>query len=388
MDNMDYYERSLQLHALHKGKLEIGIKVPIVSLDNLSTAYAPGVEEPCMIIAQDPENASRFSVKANTVAVVSDGSAVLSLGNIGGLAALPAIEGKAALYKRFGGVDAFPICLDTQDTEKIIETVKTIAPGFGGVSLEAVSAPRCFEIEKRLKEELDIPVFNDNRHGTAVVIGAAVINAFKLLGKPLSEIRAAVSGAGAAGSAVVKMLIRLGVRDVVVLDSKGILSPSRISEFGEYKIGLLEMTNKEGLSGGLEKAVRNRDLFIGVSKPGILTEEMVGTMRKTPVIFAMAAPEPEIMPDKAKAAGARVVGTGRPDFPNQISSVLVSPGIFRGALDAGAKDITEDMKVAAVHALAGLVPKSDLTEEKILPSVFKEGVSEAVAKAVREAWKA
>jgi len=387
MDNMDYYERSLQLHALNKGKLETASKVPIENQDNLFTAYMPGVKEPCMLIAQEPENARRYSVKANTVAVVSDGSAVPDLGNIGGLAALPALEGKAVLYKKFGGVDAFPICLGTQDTDGIIETIKNIAPGFGGIDLVYISSPKCFEIEKRLDAELDIPVFHDNRHGAAIVCGAAAVNAFRLIGKPLSDVRAVVNGTGASGNAITKMLIRLGIRDVVVLDSKGILSPSRISEFGEEEIELLEMTNKEGITGGLEKAVRNRDLFIGVSDPKVLTGEMVGTMRKDPVIFAMATPEPEIMPDTAKAAGARIVGTALPDFPNRISSVLVFPGIFRGALDAGASDITEDMRACAAHALAGLVSGAELSEEYLLPPVFKEGVSEAVAKAVAAVWR-
>jgi len=387
MATTDYYEKSLQLHALHKGKLEIASKAPIKTLDDLATVYTPGVAGPCMLIAQDPENARRYSIKANTVAVVSDGSAVLGLGNIGGLASLPVMEGKAVLFKEFGGVDAFPICLDTQDIDEIVRTVKHIAPGFGGINLEDISAPRCFEIDRRLREELDIPVFHDDQHGSAIVVSAAVINAFKLLGKPLSDVRTVINGAGAAGNAITKMLALLGVRDIVVCDSKGILSPSRISEFGEDKLGLIELTNKEGLSGELSKAIKGRELFIGVSKPDVLTEEMVKTMKRNPVIFALSNPEPEIKPDIAKAAGARIVGTGRSDYPNQINNVLVFPGIFRGALDAGATAITEEMKIAATYALAGLVSDKELTEEYVLPPALKEGVAAAVAKAVYEAWK-
>jgi len=387
MDNIDYYEKSLQLHALHKGKLEVVSKVPVKTQDDLSIAYTPGVAEPCMLLAANPENARSYSIKANTVAVVSDGSAVLGLGNIGGLASLPVMEGKAVLFKEFGGIDAFPICLDTQDTDEIVKTVKNIAPGFGGINLEDISAPGCFEIERRLRAELDIPVFHDDQHGTAIVVSAAVINAFRLLGKPLSDVRTVINGAGAAGNAIAKMLVLLGLRDIVVCDSKGILSASRIPEFGEDKLELIEMTNKEGLSGGLAKAVKGRDLFIGVSKPDVLTGEMVRSMRRNPVVFAMSNPEPEIKPDLARASGARVIGTGRSDLPNQINNVLVFPGVFRGALDSGATDITEDMKIAATYALAGLVSNKELTEEYILPPAFKEGVAKAVAKAVAAAWK-
>jgi len=386
MDVMDYYEKSLQLHALHKGKIEVKSKVPLKTQFDLATAYTPGVAEPCLLIAQDPENARRYSIKANTVAVVSDGSAVLGLGNIGGLAALPVMESKAVLFKEFGGVDAFPICLNTQDADEIVETVKNIAPGFGGINLEDISAPRCFEIERRLKAEAGIPVFHNDGHGTAIALGAAVINAFKLTGKPLEDVRAAVSGAGVCGNAIVKMLKLLGVREIVVCDSKGILNASRISEFGEDKLGLLEMTNKEGLSGGLAKAVKGRDLFIGVSKPNILTGEMVRSMRKHPVIFATANPEPEIALDLAIASGARVVGTSRADLPNQISNALVFPGLFRGVLDAGAADITNEMKVAAAYALAGTIPDEELLDEYVIPSVFKEGVADAISKAVADAW--
>ena len=383
---MNYYEESLKMHEANKGKLEVVSKVPVTNKDDLSIAYTPGVAQPCLEIAKNPADAYKYTIKANTVAVVSDGSAVLGLGNIGGLASLPVMEGKAVLFKEFGDVDAFPICLDTQDTEEIIRVVKMISPTFGGINLEDISAPRCFEIEKRLKAELDIPVFHDDQHGTAVVVSAAVINAFKLLGKPLGEVKAAVSGAGAAGAAVVKMLLNIGLRDIVICDSKGIISMDRMSEFGSDKIELLEITNKGGLSGDLAVAVKDRDLFIGVSAPNVMTEEMVASMSDDCVIFAMSNPEPEIMPDIAKKGGAKVVGTGRSDFPNQINNVLVFPGIFRGALDAGATDITEAMKVAAAHALADIVTPEELTAEYVLPPAFKEGVARTVADAVAKAW--
>jgi malate dehydrogenase (oxaloacetate-decarboxylating) len=385
---MDYYEASMEMHREHKGKLEVTSKVSVKTKDDLSTAYTPGVAQPCIEIAEHPDEAYNLTIKANTVAVVSDGSAVLGLGNIGGLASLPVMEGKAVLFKEFGGVDAFPICLDTQDTEEIIETVKRIAPTFGGINLEDISAPRCFEIERRLKEILDIPVFHDDQHGTAVVVSAAVINAFKLLGKPLAEVRAVINGAGAAGTAVLKMLRNLGVKDVVICDSKGMISQDRLAELGEDKAELLKITNKDNLSGSLADAVRGRDLFIGVSAPRVLTPEMVESMSKDAVIFAMSNPEPEIMPDLARASGARIVGTGRSDFPNQINNVLVFPGIFKGALAARAADITEEMKVAAAYALAGLVPDDELTDEYVIPPAFKPGVAEAIAAAVAEAWKA
>jgi malate dehydrogenase (oxaloacetate-decarboxylating) len=312
---------------------------------------------------------------------------VLGLGNIGGLAALPVMEGKAVLFKEFGGVDAFPICLDTQDTDEIVETVKRIAPTFGGINLEDISAPRCFEVERRLKEELDIPVFHDDQHGTAVVVSAAAINAFKLLGKPLGEVSAVISGAGAAGSAIVKMLLNIGVSDIVICDSKGIISKDRIADFGSDKLELLALTNADNITGGLAEAVSGRDLFIGVSAPNTLTQEMVSTMSPEPVIFAMSNPEPEIMPDLARASGARIVGTGRSDFPNQINNVLVFPGIFKGALEARATDVTEDMKTAAAYALAGLVPGDELTEDYVIPPAFKPGVAKTIAEAVAEAWR-
>ena len=328
----------------------------------------------------------RLKIKADAIAIVSDGSAVLGSGNVGGLAALPVLKEKAKFFKEFGNVDAFPICLDTQDTEEIVKTVKNIAPGFGGICLENISAPRCFEIEKKLKEEIDIPVFHDNQHGTAIVVSAAVINAFKFLGRPYAEAKTVICGAGTAGNAIAKMLHLLGVRDVVICDSKGILSANRIPEFGEDKLELLEFTNKEGISGGLKEAVKGRDLFIGVSKPGVLSEDSVRTMAKNPVIFALSNPKPEILPEAAKAAGAHVVGTGKASYPNQINNVLVFPGIFKGALDAGATDVTDDMKTAAAWALAGLVSDEELAEDHVLPSAAGEGVSEIIAKAVYETW--
>jgi malate dehydrogenase (oxaloacetate-decarboxylating) len=384
---MDYYEASMDLHRKYHGKLEVTSKVPVATKDDLSTAYTPGVAQPCVEISKNPEEAYYLTIKANTVAVVSDGSAVLGLGNIGGSASLPVMEGKAVLFKEFGGVDAFPICLDTQETEEIIETVKRIAPTFGGINLEDISAPRCFEIERRLKEELDIPVFHDDQHGTAVVVGAAVINAFKLQGKPLDKVRAVISGAGAAGSSIVKMLHHIGVNDIVICDSEGIISRDRFADLSEYKLELLALTNKDDLSGGLAEAVADRDLFIGVSAPRVLTQDMVRTMSWESVIFAMSNPEPEIMPDLARISGARIVGTGRSDFPNQINNVLVFPGVFKGALAARATDITEEMKAAAAHALADLVPDDELTEDYVIPSVFTPGVADAVATAVADAWR-
>jgi malate dehydrogenase (oxaloacetate-decarboxylating) len=384
---MDYYEQAMKMHRENRGKLEVRSRVTVKDKDDLSTAYTPGVAQPCIEISKKPEEAYELTLKSRTVAVVSDGSAVLGLGNIGGLAAMPVMEGKCVLFKEFGGVDAFPICLATQDTEEIIETVKAIAPTFGGINLEDISAPRCFEIEKRLIEELDIPVFHDDQHGTAVVVSAAVINAFRLLGKPLGEVRAAINGAGAAGTAVFKMLKALGVGDVVMLDSKGILSSSRLDSLGPDKQELVSLTNAQDISGGVAEAVAGRELFIGVSGPDVLTEEMVRAMAPDAVVFAMANPVPEIWPDAAKAGGARIVGTGRSDFPNQINNVLVFPGIFKGALMARAQRITEEMKVAAAYALAALVTDEELTEEYVIPAVFHPGVADAVAGAVAQAWK-
>ncbi|MDR3072125.1 MAG: NADP-dependent malic enzyme [Clostridiales Family XIII bacterium] len=384
---MDYYAASLEAHRKNQGKLEVKSKVQVQNKDDLSVAYTPGVAQPCIEIEKNPEEAYALTMKANTVAVVSDGSAVLGLGNIGALAALPVMEGKSVLFKEFAGIDAFPICLDTQDTEEIIETVNRIAPVFGGINLEDISAPRCFEIERRLIEMLDIPVFHDDQHGTAVVVCAAVINAFRLLKKPLEEVRATINGAGAAGTAVMKMLLAIGIKDIIICDSKGIVSSARINDLNAEKKELLHVTNKEDIAGGLAEAVLGRDLFIGVSGPKVLTEEMVSSMAQNSVVFAMANPEPEIRPELALKAGAKIVGTGRSDYPNQINNVLVFPGIFKGALKARAQRITEKMKVAAAYALADLVTDENLSAEYIIPLAFAPGVADAVANAVEKAWK-
>ena len=382
---MDYYKESLKLHEEHRGKLAVVSKVPLKNKDDLSTAYTPGVAEPCREIHKDPELVYKYTAKGNTVAVISDGSSVLGLGNIGGKAAIPVMEGKAVLFKAFADIDAIPICLETQDTEEIIRIAKNIAPTLGGINLEDISAPRCFEIEKRLQELVDIPVFHDDQHGTAIVVSAAAINALKLAGKRFKDIKVVINGAGAAGMAIVKMLKALGVQDIVICDTKGIISKS-IEGLTPSKQELAELTNREGLTGTLADAVRGRDMFIGVSGPKMLTAEMVKTMAPDPIIFAMANPEPEIMPELAKEAGARIIGTGRSDFPNQINNVLAFPGIFKGALTARAARITEEMKVAAAYAIAGIIPDNELREEYIIPSAFHPGVADAVAKAAGEAW--
>ena len=383
---MDYYKESLKLHEKNQGKLAVVSKVPLKDKDDLSIAYTPGVAEPCREINRDPEMVYKYTAKGNTVAVISDGSAVLGLGNIGGKAAIPVMEGKALLFKAFADIDAFPICLETQDTEEIINIAKNIAPTLGGINLEDISAPRCFEIERRLQELVDIPVFHDDQHGTAIVVSAAVINALKLVGKQFKDIKVVINGAGAAGVAIVKMLKALGVQDIVICDTKGIISKSS-KNLNSSKQELAELTNKEGKIGSLSDAVRGRDLFIGVSGPGMLNVEMVRTMSEDPILFAMANPEPEIMPELAKEAGARIIGTGRSDFPNQINNVLAFPGIFKGALAARAARITEEMKVAAAYAIAGVIPDDELKEDYIIPSAFHPGVAEAVAKAAEEAWR-
>ncbi len=383
---MDYYKESLKLHEENQGKLAVVSKVPLKDKDDLSIAYTPGVAEPCREINRDPEMVYKYTAKGNTVAVISDGSAVLGLGNIGGKAAIPVMEGKALLFKAFSDIDAFPICLETQDTEEIINIAKNIAPTLGGINLEDISAPRCFEIERRLQELVDIPVFHDDQHGTAIVVSAAAINALKLVGKQFKDIKVVINGAGAAGVAIVKMLKALGVEDIVICDTKGIISKSS-KNLNVSKQELAELTNKEGKTGSLSDAVRDRDLFIGVSGPRMLTVEMVRTMSADPILFAMANPEPEIMPELAKEAGARIIGTGRSDFPNQINNVLAFPGIFKGALAARAARITEEMKVAAAYAIAGVIPDDELKEDYIIPSAFHPGVAEAVAKAAEEAWR-
>jgi len=377
---MDYYQASVDLHRKLKGKIELRSKVPLDSRESLSLAYTPGVAQVSREIGKDPSLARELTLKANTIAVVSDGSAILGLGNLGALAAIPVMEGKAALFKEFAGVDAFPICLDTQDTEEIIKAVKLIAPVFGGINLEDISAPRCFEIEDRLKKELDIPVMHDDQHGTAVVVLAAAINSLKLAGKVAADVRVAVSGAGAAGTATVKLFLKYGFRNMVVADSKGIIGKSR-TDLNEEKIELAEITNPDDVSGSLADAVRGADIFIGVSKAGLLTPDMVRSMAQKPIVFAMANPEPEIMPDEAKEAGVFIIGTGRSDFPNQVNNVLVFPGVFRGALDNRVTQITPDMLIRAAEAIASYV--KDPSPDSILPSALDKDVAKAVANSIR-----
>lgn len=376
-------ERALQLHEEWQGKLETTSKAPIRSREDLSLAYTPGVAEPCKKIAENPEDAYKYTIKSNTVAVVSDGSAVLGLGNIGALAAMPVMEGKAVLFKEFGGVNAFPICLDTQDTDEIVKAVIQIAPAFGGINLEDISAPRCFEIEARLKEALDIPVFHDDQHGTAIVVLSGIINALKITGKKKEECKIVVNGSGAAGIAISKLLLSYGFQNLILCDRSGIIS-SKSEKLNDIKREMLKVTNKEDLSGTLADAMVGADIFIGVSAPKMVTQEMVKSMNKDAIIFAMANPVPEILPDEAKAAGARIVGTGRSDFPNQINNVVAFPGIFRGALEGRAPQITEEMKLAAAEALASLVSDEELNEDFIMPEAFDPRVSDIVSKAVKD----
>lgn len=383
---MDYYKESLKLHEKNKGKLAVVSKVPLKTKEDLSIAYTPGVAEPCLEISKNQEMVYKYTPKGNTVAIISDGSAVLGLGNIGAKAAIPVMEGKALLFKAFADIDAVPICIETQDTEEIIMIAKNISPTLGGINLEDIAAPRCFEIERRLQELVDIPVFHDDQHGTAIVVAAAVINALKLVGKKLEEIKVVINGAGAAGTAVVKMLKALGIDDIIICDSKGIISNFNINT-SEIKQQLAALTNREGLTGTLEDAVRGRDLFIGVSRPKMLSNEMVKTMAKDPIIFALANPEPEITPDLAKEAGAAIIGTGRSDYPNQVNNVLAFPGVFKGALKVRASRITEEMKVAAAYAIAEMIPDNKLSADYIIPNAFDIGVTDAVAKAVGEAWQ-
>ena len=376
-------EKALEMHREWNGKLETTAKAHVNSREDLSIAYTPGVAEPCKVIAKDPEAAYTYTMKANTVAVVSDGSAVLGLGNIGALAAMPVMEGKAVLFKEFGGVNAVPICLDTQDTEEIIRTVVNIAPAFGGINLEDISAPRCFEIEARLKELLDIPVFHDDQHGTAIVVLAGIINAMKVTGKKKEEARVVVNGAGSAGVAITKLLLTYGFSHVTMCDINGIITEGA-GHLNWMQQEMAKVTNLEHQTGSLADALRGADIFVGVSAPGIVTEEMVASMNRDAILFAMANPVPEIMPDLAKKAGARVVGTGRSDFPNQVNNVVAFPGIFRGALEGRATQITEEMKLAAAHAIAGLVPDGELGEDNILPEAFDPRVADAVSRAVKE----
>ena len=376
-------EKALMLHEKWNGKIDTVSKAEVNSREDLALAYTPGVAEPCKVIAENPDAAYKYTIKANTVAVVSDGSAVLGLGNIGPLAAMPVMEGKAVLFKEFGGVNAFPICLDTQDTDEIIETVVRIAPAFGGINLEDITAPRCFEIEERLKELLDIPVFHDDQHGTAIVVLAGIINALKVTGKTREDCRVVVNGAGSAGIAISKLLLTYGFRNVMLCDKAGILARG-MDGLNWMQEKMMEVTNLEGKRGKLADALKGADIFVGVSAPGIVSAEMVSSMNRDAILFAMANPVPEIMPDIAKAAGARVVGTGRSDFPNQVNNVLIFPGIFKGALEGRATAITEEMKLAAAAAIAGLVDDSDLNDENILPAAFDPRVADVVSRAVKE----
>jgi len=376
---MDYKEESLKRHLKFKGKIEIKSKFPeIKTKDDLSVAYTPGVAAVSSFLAENPLKSYDYSIKGNTIAVVSDGSAVLGLGNIGPYGALPVMEGKALLFKEFGGVDAYPIVLATQDTEEIIKTIKAIAPAFGGINLEDISSPRCFEIEERLVKELDIPVFHDDQHGTAIVVLAALINSLKLVKKQPENIKVIIGGAGAAGIAITKLLVKYGIKNITLVDSQGIVCEKR-ADLNKVKIKILAITNPENIEGSLEEALKNADVFIGVSAPGILKPEFIKLMSDKPIIFAMANPIPEIMPDLAKRGGAFIVGTGRSDFPNQINNVLVFPGLFRGVLDNRIKVITDEMKIVVAETLASYLKKNELTVDKILPSVLDKNVAKAIA---------
>ena len=376
-------EKALQLHEEWNGKFETTPKMDIATREDLALAYTPGVAEPCKVIAKDKEAAYKYTIKANTVAVVSDGSAVLGLGNIGAHAAMPVMEGKAVLFKSFGGVNAVPICLDTQDTEEIIKTVVNIAPAFGGINLEDISAPRCFEIESRLKELLDIPVFHDDQHGTAIVVLAGIINGLKVTGKTKEDCQVVVNGAGSAGIAITKLLLTYGFKHVTMCDKSGILSKGS-EGLNWMQESMMDVTNLEHKTGSLADALKGADIFVGVSAPNIVTPEMVQSMNKDAIIFAMANPVPEIIPDVAKAAGAKVVGTGRSDFPNQVNNVIAFPGIFKGALEGRATQITEEMKLAAALAIANLVPEDEVSDVNILPEAFDERVADVVSQAVKD----
>ena len=378
---MDYNSLSLKMHEENKGKVEVISKVKIKDRDDLSTAYTPGVAEPCRKIRDNKADVYKYTCKGNMVAVVSDGTAVLGLGDIGPEAAIPVMEGKSILFKEFGNVDAFPICLDTKDVDEIVETVKRIAPVFGGINLEDISAPRCFEIERRLKEELDIPVFHDDQHGTAIVVSAGLINALKLVGKPFDRANVVINGAGSAGISICRLLLQLGIGNVVLVDKNGALCPGQ-DWMNPAQTEMAEITNKDRQTGALAEIMKGKDVFIGVSAPNIVTADMVASMAKDPIVFAMANPTPEIMPEEAKKGGVRVMATGRSDYPNQINNVLVFPGIFRGALDAKATAITEEMKIAAAKAIASIVSDDELNEEYIIPGAFDERVARVVAKAV------
>ncbi len=380
---MDLKQKALSLHEEWNGKITTTPKCRVKSREDLALAYTPGVAEPCKVIAEDKEAAYTYTIKSNTVAVVSDGSAVLGLGNIGPEAAMPVMEGKAVLFKEFGGVNAFPICLDTQDTDEIVQTVINIAPAFGGINLEDISAPRCFEIEERLKKALNIPVFHDDQHGTAIVVLAGIMNGLKVVQKEKENCHVVVNGAGSAGVAITKLLLRFGFPDVVMCDKSGILS-KKSADLNWMQREMMEVTNLEEKKGTLADALKGADIFVGVSAPNIVTPEMVASMNKDAILFAMANPVPEIMPDVAKKAGARVVGTGRSDFPNQVNNVVAFPGIFKGALEGRASQITEEMKLAAAYAIAGLVADEDLNEDNILPEAFDPRVAKVVSQAIKD----
>ena len=376
-------EKALELHAQWKGKIDTVAKCQVKSREDLALAYTPGVAAPCRVIAKDRAAAYTYTIKQNTIAVVSDGSAVLGLGNIGPYAAMPVMEGKCVLFKEFGGVNAFPICLDTQDPDEIVKTVKMIAPGLGGINLEDISAPRCFEIERRLKEELDIPVFHDDQHGTAIIVLAGIINALKVVGKKKEDVKVVMSGAGAAGIAIAKLLLTYGFKNIIMSDKDGVLC-SKHPALNWATKEMLQWTNRDDVSGTLKDIIAGADIFVGVSAPGLVTEDMVRSMNRDAILFAMANPTPEIMPDLAKEAGAKVVGTGRSDFPNQVNNVLVFPGIFKGALEGHAKAITEEMKLTAAEAIASLVSDEELDADHVLPEAFDPRVADVVSKAVME----
>ena len=382
---MDYNAAALAMHEKNRGKLTVQSLVPVKDRDALSTAYTPGVAEPCRHIAKNPEDVYKYTLKGRTVAVVTNGTAVLGLGNIGPEAGLPVMEGKCALFKEFGGVDAFPICLNAGTKEEVVAAVKAIAPTFGGINLEDIRSPECFAIEEELERDLDIPVFHDDQHGTAIIVLAGVLNALKVVGKDIRSIRVVQNGPGAAGTAIIRMLQTAGVQDIIAVDEHGILVPGRSAGLEGHKAALAERTNPRRVTGGLAEAIRGADLFIGTSVAGALTPEMAASMAPDAIVFAMANPNPEIMPDAAKAAGVRVVGTGRSDFPNQVNNVLAFPGIFKGALSVRARDINDEMKLAAAHALAALIPDAELSEENILPKAFDPRVADAVADAVAKA---
>ena len=381
---MDIREKSLEKHYEWNGKIEVIARCPVDTREDMSLAYTPGVAEACMVINKDVNKSFELTRRNNLVAVVTDGTAVLGLGDIGPEAGMPVMEGKCALFKKFADVDAFPLCIKSKEVDEIVRTIYLLSGSFGGINLEDIAAPRCFEIEKKLKECCDIPVFHDDQHGTAVVVLAGVINALRVVGKKIEDVKIVVNGLGAAGTAISKMLIAAGAKNMVLVDKRGIIDEND-ALLGEERQNLAKITNPEKLTGSLDVAIKNADVFVGVSAPGIVSEEMVKSMNSDPIVFAMANPTPEIMPDLAKNAGARVVGTGRSDFPNQINNVLVFPGIFRGALDCGATDITEEMKLAAAYALANHIPENELTEENIIPSALDGSVAFEVAEAVKKA---